>query len=160
MNDSAPAAPAWKIEPAPDGGVVLCGHPGSGNVIAVMLFGLKHMGDKYKFQMCDIMKGEQLSTDFLAMNPFHQVPSAKMSDGTNLFESGSMLRYLALKFAPEMYPAEKQLLINECMDKRQTDLYKVWGDIGYYAMGIAGKPQADAAKKLNDVLASMATAFL
>jgi glutathione S-transferase len=157
----AAVSPAWKIESAPDGGVLLCGHPGSGNVVCLMLFCLKHMKDKYKFQMCDIMKGEQNSADFLAMNPFHQVPSAKMSDGTNLYESSAALRYLATKFAPETYPADKQLLIDMALDKRQSDLYKAWGVIGYYAMQISpSKPEKDAAKKLNQVLANMATAFL
>merc|ERR1712048_1018675 len=32
--------------------------------------------------------------------------------------------------------------------------------IGYYVMGIGAKPEADAAKNLNAVLATMATAFL
>lgn len=96
----------------------------------------------------------------MAINPFHQVPSAKMADGTCLYESGAMLRYLAKKYAPETYPENKQLIIDMAMDKRQTDLYKVWGPIGYYAMQIGPKPEEDAAKKLNDVLATMATAFL
>lgn len=110
--------------------------------------------------MCDIMKGEQMSADYLAMNPFHQVPSAKMADGTCMFESASMLRFLAKKYAPETYPEDKQLIIDMAMDKRQTDLYKVWTPVGYYGMGIAPKPAEDASKKLNGVLAPMATAFL
>jgi len=155
-----PASGDWKIEAAPADGLLLCGHPGSGNVICQMIFGLAHMKDKYKFQMCDIMKGEQMSADFLAMNAFHQVPSGKMADGTNLFESSAMLRYLALKFAPETYPADKRMIIDMAMDKRQGDLYTVWGPIAYYSMGIKPAPEKDGAKKLNAVLATMATAFL
>jgi len=154
------ASGEWKLEAAPDGGMLLAGHPGSGNVIPLMMFGSRHMKDKYKFQMCDIMKGEQMGADFLAMNPFHQVPSAKMADGTNLYESSATLRYLAQKFAPETYPADKQLLIDMALDKRQTDLYKVWGVIGYYAMGIGPMPEKDAAKKLNGVFTKMEKAFL
>jgi glutathione S-transferase len=156
----APSGPVWKAEAVPDGGVLVCGHPGSGNVIPLMIFGMLHMKDKFKFQMCDIMKGEQMSPDFLAMNPFHQVPSAKMSDGTCLYEGCAALRYLALKFAPDLYPADKQLIIDMAMDKRQTDLYKAWAPIGYHAMGIGPAPPKDAAKKLNAVLAMMEKAFL
>jgi len=153
---------AWAIESIPDDGMLLCGHPGSGNVIAVAAFGKKHLGDKYKFQMCDIMKGEQMSPDFVGMNPFHQVPSAKLADGTCLYESGAMLRYLANKFAPETYPddAKQRLRIDMCMDKRQIDLYKAWAPIGYYAMGLKPAPAKDAAKKLNSVLATMKEAFV
>jgi glutathione S-transferase len=160
VSSAAPADAVWKIETVPDGGVLVCGHPGSGNVIPLVIFGLQHLKEKYKFQMCDIMKGEQMSPDFLALNPFHQVPSGKMSDGTCLYEGCSVLRYLALKFAPELYPADKQLIIDMAMDKRQTDLYKVWAPIGYHAMGIGPAPPKDAAKKLNQVLANMEKAFL
>lgn len=135
--------------------VCCCGHPGSGNVVAVMAFAGKHIGDKYKFQMCDIMKGEQMSPDFLAMNPFHQVPSCKMADGTNLFETSTILRYLARKYAPDTYPADKAHIIDMAMDKRQQELYKAWSPIGYYAMGLAPAPGKDAAKKLLEVLVNM-----
>lgn len=150
----------WKIESPPEGGVLVCGTPGSGNVIGVWMCALKHMGEKFKFQECNIMKGEQLSPDFLAINPFHEVPSGKMSDGTGLFESTAMLRYLACKFFPELYPEDKQLLIDMAMDKRQTDLYKAWGPVGYYAMQIGGAPGKDAKKNLDGVLATMAEVFL
>merc|ERR1719199_858624 len=100
--------------------MLLVGHPVSGNVFGLMAFGVKFMGDKYKFQMCDIMKGEQKSPDFLAMNPFHEVPSGKMADGTCLYEHAAMLRFLALKYAPETYPDDlkQRLLIDAAMDKR------------------------------------------
>jgi glutathione S-transferase len=162
--EPAPAAAGeWKIEPVPDGGFLLCGHPGSGNVISIMLFCSKHLEkDKYKFQMCDIMQGHQMSPDFLAMNPFHQVPSGKSFDGTCLYESSATLRYLARKFSLDTYPVTKQLLIDMAMDKRQTDLYAAWTPIGYYAMQLPGfdPPPADASKKLNAVLAMMEQAFL
>jgi len=155
-----PGTGEWKIEAVPDGGVLLCGLPGSGNVISPRMFGLKHMGDKFKFQVCDITKGEQLSPDFLAINPFHQVPSAKLSDGTGMFESTSMLRHMARTYAPDTYPEAKALKIDMFMDKRQGDFYKVWSPIGYYAMQIAPAPGTDAAKKLNGVLATMGDCFL
>jgi glutathione S-transferase len=162
FEDSAktPGTSEWKIEAVPDGGVLLCGHPGSGNVIGPRMFALKHMGDKFKFQMCDIMKGEQWSPDFLAINPFHEVPSAKLSDGTGMFESTSMLRYMARTYKPETYPEAKALKIDMFMDKRQGDFYKVWSPIGYYAMQIGPAPGTDAAKKLNGVLATMGECFL
>jgi len=156
---AAEPAAGWKMEAVPDGGILVCGHPGSGNVIGLMAFCSAHMKDKYKFQMCNIMEGEQMSADFLAINPFHQVPSAKMSDGTCLFESCACLRFLAQKFAPHTYPEDKQLLIDIFMDKRQTDFYKVWSPIGYYSMQIAPPPEKDAAKKLNKVLETLQKAF-
>ena len=160
-DKKADASPTWTIETPPEDGLLLCGHPGSPNVVAVSLFASKFLGDKkYKFQTCDIMKGEQMSPDYLAINPFHQVPAGKMSDGTGLFESGSMLRYLAQKFSPELYPADKQFLIDACMDKRQTDFYSAWKPIAYYSMQIGPQPDAGAGKKMTELLSVMAKAFL
>jgi glutathione S-transferase len=151
----------WKItETVPDGGILLCGHPVSGNVIPIMCFCTKFLKDKFKFQFCDVLKGEQMSAEFLDLNPFHQMPAAKMSDGTKLFESGAMLRYLALKYAPELYPADKQLVIDMALDKRSTDFMKEWKKFALYVFGLAPPPEKDAAKGMNSILGKMEKAFL
>jgi glutathione S-transferase len=154
------AKPTWTIDVPPEGGILLCGHPISGNVQSVMMFCLKHLPQVYRFQECDIMKREQHNYDFYAMNPFHQVPAAKMADGTCLYESCAMLRFLARKFAPGLYPADKALSIDMAMDMRTTTFYELWSPIGYHAMGIAKAPEKDSAKKLNQHLAISETVFL
>jgi len=155
-------AAGWKIDAVPDGGILVCGHPASDSVISVTLFGRKHLHDIYRFQYCDIFKAEHMSSDFLAMNPFHQVPSCKLSDGTCLYESGAILRFLARKFAPETYASHQQVLIDIALDKRQTELVPVWAPIGYYAMQLAGsdRPSVDAAANLTRVLSIMENSFL
>jgi len=152
----------WKVDSAPEGGVLVCGHPASGNVIAVMLFGMHHLGSKYKFQMCDILKGDQMSSNLTAINPFQQVPSCKMSDGTSMYESGAILRCLARKFAPQTYQDDQQLFIDMALDKRQTELLPAWKPIGYYAMQLPGsnKPTPSEAVKLKEVLSIMSQVFL
>ena len=50
----------------------------------------------------DLMKGEHTQPEFLALNPFHQVPA--MRDGSfSLAEGNAILRYLSRSYAPELY---------------------------------------------------------
>jgi glutathione S-transferase len=43
----------------------------------------------------DIMKGESRTPDFLALNPWGQVPTIVLDDGRALAQSGAIIRYLA-----------------------------------------------------------------
>lgn len=66
------------------------------------LLALGHSGAEYDAYPIDISKGDQFGSDFVAINPNSKIP-AMMDNSTNpptrLFESGSILLYLAEKFS-------------------------------------------------------------
>eukprot|EP00897_Mesotaenium_endlicherianum_P009756 jgi/Mesen1/8809/ME000053S08213 len=70
---------------------------------------LEEMGLEYDAHRIDITKGEQLTPEFLAINPNGKIPAIVDLDGPggkpyNVFESGAILMYLAEKtgkFLPE-----------------------------------------------------------
>jgi glutathione S-transferase len=49
----------------------------------------------YSWIDIDIMKGESRTADFLALNPWGQVPTIVLDDGRALGQSGAIIRYLA-----------------------------------------------------------------
>jgi glutathione S-transferase len=49
----------------------------------------------YSWIDIDIMKGESRTADFLALNPWGQVPTIVFDDGRALGQSGAIIRYLA-----------------------------------------------------------------
>lgn len=57
---------------------------------------LEEMALAYEVHPVDLMKGEQKSPDFLAMNPNGRIPVI-VDDGFAVFESGAILIYLAEK---------------------------------------------------------------
>jgi glutathione S-transferase len=57
---------------------------------------LEEAGLEYEPLQVDLLNGEHLSAEYLAINPNHQVPA--LIDGeTRLFESNAILRYLCVK---------------------------------------------------------------
>jgi GST-like protein len=66
------------------------------------LIGLEEFGLPYQAHWVDITKGEQMSPEYLAINPNHKIPAIVDRDGPNgkpvtVFESGAVLMYLAEK---------------------------------------------------------------
>lgn len=66
----------------------------SGNGYKVRLV-LAKLGLPYKLVLCDILKGETRTPDFLAKNPNGRIPTLQLEDGTFLAESGAIIWYLA-----------------------------------------------------------------
>ena len=65
------------------------------------LLALGHSGAEYDAWLINIMEGEQFSSGFVAVNPNSKIPAMmdhSTATPTRLFESGSMLLYLAEKF--------------------------------------------------------------
>ncbi len=65
------------------------------------LLALGHAGAEYDAWMINIRDGDQFGSDFVAVNPNSKIPALmdhSTSPPTRLFESGSMLLYLAEKF--------------------------------------------------------------
>lgn len=66
----------------------------SGNGYKVRLV-LAKLGLPYKLVLCDILKGETRTPEFLAKNPNGRIPTLQLEDGTFLAESGAIIWYLA-----------------------------------------------------------------
>jgi glutathione S-transferase len=66
----------------------------SGNGYKVRLV-LAQTGVPYELILCDILKGETRTPEFLKRNPNGRIPTLELEDGTHLFESGAIIWYLA-----------------------------------------------------------------
>ena len=65
------------------------------------LLALGHSGAEYDAYLIDIMEGDQFGSDFVAINPNSKIPAlldTTTPESTRVFESGSILLYLAEKF--------------------------------------------------------------
>jgi len=86
----------------------------NGQKVTIMLeelLALGHDGAEYDAWYIDIIKGEQFGSGFVGINPNSKIPAMmdhSTTPATRLFESGSMLVYLAEKFG-EFLPKEHHL---------------------------------------------------
>ncbi len=81
--------------------IKLYGHELSGNSYKVRLF-LELLQIEYQWIKVDLMKGEHKSPEYLAINPFGQVPLLIDGD-TKLADAQGILVYLARKYSNEQW---------------------------------------------------------
>lgn len=62
---------------------------------------LEEMGLPYEIVLVDLAKGEHKQPAHLAIQPFGQVPVLEDTDGTTIFESRAIMRYLVKKYPTE-----------------------------------------------------------
>ncbi len=62
---------------------------------------LEEMGLLYEIVLVDLGKGEHKQPAHLAIQPFGQVPVLEDIDGTKIFESRAIMRYLLKKYPIE-----------------------------------------------------------
>ena len=79
----------------------------NGKKITIML---EELGVPYTIKWINIGKGDQFTPEFLAVSPNNKIPAIVDPDGPggqpiSIFESGAILKYLALKFG-QFYPAD------------------------------------------------------
>ncbi|MFB2894546.1 glutathione S-transferase family protein [Aerosakkonemataceae cyanobacterium BLCC-F50] len=79
--------------------IQLYGHEMSGNSYKVRLF-LELLNLEYEWVKVDLMKGEHKSPEYLALNPFGQVPLLVDGD-TKLADAQAILVYLARQYGGE-----------------------------------------------------------
>tara|TARA_Y200000002_G_scaffold380526_1_gene392206 strand:- start:285 stop:902 length:618 start_codon:yes stop_codon:yes gene_type:complete len=60
---------------------------------AVRLF-CKHNNLQVEEVLIDFKKGEHMTKEFLSLNPMHTVPTVKFDDGSGMYESRLILKYL------------------------------------------------------------------
>lgn len=145
-------------------GCEIHGMPVSANAVGAILFAKHVLGDSCEFKVCNLMEGEQMKPEYLAMNPYHTIPTYKDSSGFSLGESNAILRYIANKYAPQYYGAgdnDSRAIIDWALDLRSMKIYSdhKQGDfshIVYPVMGFA-PPPADQDKTNADCVASLNT---
>jgi len=85
--------------------LTLWGRTNSINVMKV-LWVLDEIGMKYERKDAGMQFGVVDTPEYRAMNPNGRVPTIKDDDGTVLFESNTITRYLAARYGqPPLYPA-------------------------------------------------------
>jgi glutathione S-transferase len=136
--------------------IKIYGLPASANVMgSVMLAMDLKVG---AMEMCNIMEGDQMKPEFLAMNPFHHIPT--MLDGEVAVGEGSaILRYLALKCKPDYYPSKDPALcakVDFAMDSFDNEVYPAHKETVYPVMGFAPVP-ADQEGAKNNYTAALDT---
>ena len=75
----------------------LYSHDGSGGFAVEAA--LAKAGAPYEVVTVDTAKGEQMSAEFMALNPLHQVPALVLPDGTVMTESAACVIHLGCVFA-------------------------------------------------------------
>jgi len=112
-------------------------HPASGNAFGVAAC-LDYAGYEHEKVFTDIMAGAQKTPEFIAMNPYHTIPTLQTASGFTMWEGNSIMRYVAGQSKPELLgsSAEDQAMVNVCLDlsvgKFSTDFgpnlaYPVYG---------------------------------
>jgi len=81
----------------------------NGHKISIML---EELGVPYTVHTVNIGKGDQFRPDFLEISPNNKIPAIVDPEGPggqpiSIFESGAILKYLALKFG-RFYPADQR----------------------------------------------------
>ena len=74
--------------------ITIYGMSSSGNCYKLQLL-LAQLGCEYAWEEIDVIRGENLSPEFLAMNDRGKVPVLKLDDGRTMSESNAILNYLA-----------------------------------------------------------------
>jgi glutathione S-transferase len=96
----------------------------------LVLLTAKMLGVDHKVTELDLMKGEQNTPEFIAVNPAHCVPT--MRDGeTTIWESRAIAQYLCNKYGPDssLYP--------KCPCARATVDFLLYWDMGTLYKSIA-----------------------
>ena len=84
--------------------IKLLGRKTSGNVQKV-LFLLEELGEKYEREDYGRQFGNTTTPEYLALNPNGKVPTIRV-DGLTIWESNTILRFLATRAGQRFYPVE------------------------------------------------------
>lgn len=96
----------------------------------------------------DMGTGQHKTEDYLAVNPYGQVPAFKDGD-VKIGQSSAILRYLAIKYKPDTYPVgdpDKCAKIDFGIDSLADYVYPTHKTTVYVVLGFAGPPEDQAAE--------------
>ncbi|KAL5277830.1 GstD1.2 family protein [Megaselia abdita] len=120
----------------------------------------KAVGVDLNLKNLNLMAGEHMKPEFLAINPQHTIPTL-VDDGFALWESRSILTYLVDKYGRNdtLYPKDvkKRAVVNQRLYFDAGVLYQRFGD--YFYPQIMAKAPADPEKlkKLEEALGFLNT---
>jgi len=128
--------------------------PGSAPCRAVLL-AAKNLGIELNLKLINLMTGEHLKADFIAMNPQHTIPTLN-DDGFYLSESRAIIQYLANAYGKNdsLYPKDpkKRFLVEHRLAFDMGTLYHRFGDLYYPVMFAKAKVDPEKVTKLNEAL--------
>lgn len=114
--------------------------PLSMNCIEVQIL-LKEGNVAHELVDVDITKGQNRTAEFRALNPLMQIPVLEDEDGTVVFESNAILRYICNTFSLDdhFYPTSnrERARLEMALDWRQTNLYPHIAKAAYPALGFS-----------------------
>jgi len=87
------------------GKLKIYGDPISGNCLKTK-WTADYLGLDYEWISLDIRKGETRTDEFLAINPFGQVPTAVLADGRVLTQSNAIMVYLVEAHNGDLLPSD------------------------------------------------------
>lgn len=111
---------------------------------------LEEMGLAYDAHLVDFASNDQLSPEFLSLNPNNKIPAIIDPDGPGgaplaLFESGAILIYLAEK-SGKLLPQAKRYEVLQWLMFQMGGLGPMFGQLGYFHT-FAGKDIEDPRPK-------------
>merc|ERR1711871_421190 len=124
-------------------------HPASGNAFGVAAC-LDFCDYQHEKVFTDITKGEQMTPEFIAMNPYHTIPTLQTASGFSMWEGNSIMRYVAAQCKPELLGngAEQQAMVNMCLDLSMGGFYSDGGvNLAYPVYGFAKQPDEPLEKR-------------
>ena len=96
---------------------------------------LEEMGLPYEAHLVDFAKNDQLSPEFLALNPNNKIPAIIDPNGPNgplpLWESGAILIYLAEK-SGQLLPQDRRYEILQWLFFQVGGVGPMFGQLGYF----------------------------
>ena len=122
---------------------------------------LEEAGIEYQAHLVNMMEGDHMSEEYMAINPNHQVPSL-VDEDICLHESNVIMRYLCDKFQlSNWYPKaiEQRALVEQWLDWGQCRFAPVVKDIVFnmlFAEKAGLKPDQDAIIKAQENLIALA----
>lgn len=96
-----------------------------------MFIAEKGLSEQIEYIEIDLSKGENLTPEFVAMNPMKKVPVAQLDDGTCIAETMAICRYVE-----EAHPDTVKLLGESALEKALIEQWLRWVD--FYLMTPVG----------------------
>jgi glutathione S-transferase len=128
--------------------------PGSAPCRAVLL-AAKNLGVELNLKLVNLMAGEHLKPEFIAMNPQHTIPTLD-DNGFYLSESRAIIQYLANAYGKNdsLYPKDpkKRFLVEHRLAFDMGTLYHRFGDCYYPVIFAKAKVDPEKVNKLNEAL--------
>lgn len=112
------------------------------------IFVANYLNLDYEFIELNMMKGEHKAPEYLKIHPFGKVPALN-DDGFSLFESNSMIRYLAQKAKSDLYPEnfKERIIVDQWLDFVASHIHQSMTRIAFNRMFAKNMPNMEYDEK-------------